>query len=480
MGVACGKDVPMTRFSRARGAAILIALAAALIVMLAVGILFTLMDSMISAQLRRERAIQVDLSEASALERLVEAVSESGPLETGSTHSYELAGVTTVFTVTGMEPIGPRRSAFQLGGSSVPAVVPSGHHMFAITPEDGCTVSVFFGAGEEKVGSFRLGLSGELAGACPASWDGRDAALLLFNSSDTQKVVVVTREGVVHTIDTVINGLSPSSVLTFGLSGDDPILAVSNGSNLGTIVDIATGAVQSVVSHAGTCPVVTPDGAVFGSPVDPDVFTLAPEIREAFFGDFNRDGREDIAWAGPRSLFCSTATGLYSASPSPDAALAAYGSVDGSLGLGARWSLPGGGTVWTRLNHDGFGVFQPSGALETPWSGRFYGGRTAVAGISGDSVILASLSGGFETVLLDDGEITWGDADGSDPDLFASREGGRIEAVYNPLAGDGLAQLLSVHSSLEDFGKAGGYRLLVYNASNGWRVFSERERPAGQ
>jgi hypothetical protein len=471
-----GSNGRTNRDSRNRGAAIFIAVAAALIVMLAVGILFTLMDRMISGQLERERDAQITLSETSALEALALKVERDGLLESGSSHSYELADVTTAFTVSGNEQVGPRTAGFTTGGDAVPVVVPAGGLLFAVTPENGLTVFVYEGSSSERIGVFRSELSPSLVMGCAGTWNGSDAALLVLDTVEGRKVAVVTHEGFVHTTDASIESFNPASVLSFGDSNGTRLLAVSNGGNMGTVVDIVTGASLKLISPAGTCPAVTPSGEVFGSPGTPNSFTLAPPVRAVFFGDFNRDGRDDISWAGPRSLYTLTSTGLHSASPSPDAALLAWGSIEGSLGLGARWSLSGGESIWTRLNHDGFGVYQPTGALTEPWTGRFYGRGTLMTGVISDSVMMASLNGGLILPVLGGGAYVWGDADGLDVDVFAPGEGG-FDALFNPLEGDGTAQLLEMASTTRGGSRSSSYRMLVFGAPPSCRVFIEREGP---
>lgn len=446
-----------------------------MIVMLAVGILFTIMDRMISSQLQRERALQMALSEASALDALVRHVSLNGPLEPGSSRTYELAGVTTYFNVLDLEPASLRRAVFSPGSEATPIVVPSGNKLFAITPENGTTVTVYSGTTGERTGLFRLASSASGLLACPATWDGSDAAIIVSYSDESMCVFVVNREGVLQTIQAAAPELNSGSVLTFGISGGVPLLVLTDGGNRGVILDLQYGGVEHLVSPAGTCPVVAPSGYVYGRPGDPGLFTLAPRVRDVFFGDFNRDGREDIAWAGSRSLFCLTSAGLFSASPASEAVLEGWGTVEGSLGLGARWSLPDGKTVWTRLNNDGFGVFQPSGALNNQWEGRFHGERAVMTGIMNDSAVLvAAYEGSGTVVLLTSPAIFWGDADGSGLDVFACSPG-EVLAVFNPLQGDGLAFSLSAHSTDGAYSELTGYRMLVFGNAPAWRVFTERE-----
>lgn len=463
----------------ARGAAILIAMAAAIIVMLAAGILFALMDRMISGQMQRERDAQVSLSEASALEALAARVELEGLLENGSSFAYELAGVRTILTVSGNEPVGPRTAGYSTGGNAVPLVVPAGRLLFSVVPDDGLTVFVYDGSTSERIGVFRFDLSPSLVLGCAGTWNASDAAFLVMDSADGPKVAVVTGNGFVHTTDAGIEAITPASVLSAGNSEETPLLVVSNGANLGTLVDINTGSTVKLISPIGTCPAVTPSGEVYGRPGTPNSFTLAPPVHEVFFGDFNRDGRDDIAWAGPRSLYTMTSAGLHSASPSPDAALEAWGTIEGSLGLGARWTLSGGESVWTRLNHDGFGVFQPSGALAAPWTGRFFGRGTLMTGVVSDSVMMASLYGGLMLPVLSGGRYVWGDADGWDVDVFSLVEGG-FDVVYNPLEGDGTAQIIEAENTFRNRTSNSSHRMLVYGAPPSCRVFTELEGPAGR
>jgi hypothetical protein len=459
-----------------RGAAILIAVAAAMIVMLAVGILFFILDRMVSDQLRREEEVQMGLTEEGALDALMLEVSLGGPLEQGAARTFQMGGVTTVLTVGGSEPAPPRTAGFPVGGDSAPVLIPSGESVFAATPDDGNTVTVFSGVSGERIGSFRLGIDRDLTGTCPAQWQGADAAVLVFGSGESCSVLVVTRDGVKRTLPAGLGQVGPGSVITFGGDPGEPLLAVSNGHNHGTVVNLVDGESGMLVSPPGTCPLVTPSGRVFGAPGVPSSFTLAPPVEDAFFGDFDRDGREDVGWAGPRSLVCLTASGLYRGSPSPEAFLGAWGSVEGSLGLGGRWILPGGATLWTRLNNEGFGEFTPAGALSLPWEGAFYGSMSGVVGVSEGRVILAAGSGGYTTALLEDGPYTWGDGDGADVDVFAASPG-EFLAVFNPLSGDGLAQTVDSRSTGARIVRSGAYTLLIFDGPGDWRVFSQRERP---
>lgn len=461
------------------GAAILIAVAAALVVMLAVGLLFSLMDGMVTGQLHRENDAQIRLSEASALEALAARVAGSGPLDYGSVVTYELGGVTTVITVRDMETVGPRRAVFSTEGEGIPLVVPSGGTLFAVTTENGLLISAFSGNTLERVGTHRLDHTPSHVSAVAGKWLGADALVLLLDSGHGQLAMVLTREGVRHSTPVSVPGLQSGSVLTFGKTGDHHILTVSDGGNLATVLNLDTGLQTRMISPAGTCPVITPTGEVYGRPAPEGVYTLAPRVNHVLFGDFNRDGREDIAWAGPGSLHCLTSSGLFCGKPAPGSQLMAWGSVEGSMGLGARWALRNGESVWTRLTHGGFGVFEPTGALENPWTGRFFGRRTAMAGMLEGNAVLAAFGGGFLTDLIRGGRITWGDADGSDVDVFTARAGG-IEAVYNPLSGDGLAQRVSVRNTMGGYGTSSTYRLLIYDGTPGWRVFFEREAPVSK
>ncbi len=454
----------------------LIAVAAAMIVMLTVGLLFFMLDRMVSDQLRREEETQMGLTEDGALDALVLEVSMGGPLERGAVRTFRLGGVTTVLTVGDAEPVPPRTEGFSVEGNSAPSLVPSGETVFAVTSDDGHAVTAFSGVDGERIGSFRLGVRRELTGTCAARWRGADAAALVFGSGESCTVLIVTREGVVRNLETGLGDVGPGSVLTFGGDPVRPLLAVSNGRNQGVLVDLTEGRSESLVSPPGTCPLVTPSGRVFGAPGRPGSFTLAPRVVDAFFGDFDRDGREDAAWAGPGSLVCLTSSGLYHGSPSPGALLGAWGSVGGGLGLGGRWTLPGGTVLWTRLNHDGFGEFSPAGALSLPWDGAFHGSISGVTGESDGRALLAAWGGGYTMTLLEDGPYVWGDGDGDGVDVFAVAPG-EFLAVFNPLSGDGIAQAVTFRSTGTGVARSGAYTLLIYDGPGGWRVFAQRERP---
>jgi hypothetical protein len=462
-----------------RGAAILIAVAAALVVMLAVGVLFALMDRMITGQLQRESEAQIRLSEASALDAMIRIVETGGPPEPGTAHRFNLGGVVTTLTAGVLERTDLRRGGFTTGGDATPLVVPSGRFLFAVTPENGVTVGVFSGSTTERLGSYRLGRTPLLTLASPIRWQGGDAVLLALDNGAGQEIFVVSPSGVQHSLTTVIDGLCRSSVITSGGAEGSELLAVSNGGNRGFVVNLRSGLSTELISPPGTCPAITPSGEVFGRAAAAGSLTLAPPVTDVFFEDVNRDGRLDMVWAGPRTLYALTSRGLLSGSPSPGASLLAWGMIEGSLGLGARWSMPGGQTLWTRLTLDGFSPYEPVGALTIPWTGRFFGRGTVVAGTVPGGVMLSSVSGSYSQQILEGNHFVWGDADGGDVDVFAPLSGG-IEAVFNPLAGDGFSQHFDMQSSLNALNTRSSHRLLIFDDFPRRRVFSERERPVKQ
>ncbi len=127
-----------------RGAALTIALLAAVIVMLAATLLIGLTRKMVKAHIERLYSAQVVLSESSAADGLAFLLSNEGPGAASAPLSFELAGVSTDFTLLESGTAGIRTGFYPIAHAERALIIPAGNRLIAAQPIDRSSVLITF------------------------------------------------------------------------------------------------------------------------------------------------------------------------------------------------------------------------------------------------------------------------------------------------------------------------------------------------
>ncbi len=211
-------------------------------------------------------------------------------------------------------------------------------------------------------------------------------------------------------------GLAAGALITSGMTEDGPAAVITDGFNSGIIINLDDGLSQYMVSVVGTCPVIFPDGRIFGEisskPYTEHMSDTESEIRDIFFGDFDLDGSSDAAWAGSDCLTCfSSARNTLVKDDSVSGELAAWGFLEGRYGLGGLWLDGNAGTSWRKFIVTGFSDLEDGEILLQGFEGRILTDGNNMAAIRGESRVIAADSSGQNVFSVDSGIA--GDFDGS-------------------------------------------------------------------
>ncbi len=459
-----------------RGAAIMIALLAAVVVMLAATLLIGLTRRMVNAHTGRLDAAQVTLSESSAADGLAFLFSQQGPGVASEPLQFDLAGVSTKFTLLETGTAGIRSGFYPIENALRAVIIPAGNRLISARKIDEFTVLVTFFSGEtfHPTSEFVFETDLDPVAGTPFLYQGEEGAVIVFQGGGSALLCVVTSAGV--QVQTTVNSavLYSGFRLSAGESSDGtPLLIVTRGANLGMLYDCESGEPQHIGSPVGTCPVFLADGSIFGSVTRSHSSFGIGHIVDVFNGDFNNDGSEDMAFATRFSLSVfSGATGDIFRT-SPGGSLTSWGSVGGRTGLCGMWMMPGGHEKWFRLGYDGFSEFIPEMNYRLGWQGRFYGSGNTLAGFIDGSAVIASSSGYILELLS--GEVFTGDADGGETDFFRTAANG-VDACFNPVNGDGIRLAFSTVNLYRGSETQGETHIFsIYESDGERRVFHSLE-----
>jgi len=457
-----------------QGAALMIALIAAVVVMLAATLLISLSERMVSSHMTRIRDAQVGLSEASAADGLAWLIQHQGTAAVSQGAVFDLAGVETRFTLVETGTAGIRSGFYQINDPDNTVIIPAGNRMITAY-SNGENVTFTFYSNETFNSTLEFSIDTDMrpVAGTGIDIDGSSGAVVVLQGFGETRLAAVTEEGIVASTSAGILDISRGSILSAHCSvNGEPLVIITGGSCTGSFHNIATGQAYHVSSPPGTCPMFMPDGTVFGSFSGAASLGVA-RIVDAFSGDFNNDGRDDLAFATSFSLMVySGATGeLYRAGPG--GSLVCWGDVQGRNGLSGMWLLPSGEERWLRLGYDGFSEFIPEMIYRAGWEGRFTGYGNTFAGFIDGAAVAASTSGYLQELLR--GNVFIGNADGGPFDFFAPGEDG-LEAVFNPVSGDGIKMIFETMNTCEgeDF-RGNTHVFSVFETGEGPRVFHSLE-----
>jgi hypothetical protein len=457
------------------GAALIIAMLAAVVVMMAATLLISLTRRMVDSHVTRLDAAQVSLSEASAADGLAFLLSQTGPAAAAQSLHFDLAGVSTDFTLLDMGTAGIRTGFFPLQDASGSVLIPSGNHFIAVQKTDDSTVLVTFFSAEtfNPTAEFTLDTDLVPAAGTPLNYHGKEAVVAVFQDNSKALLVCLTKDGVQSQVLIDSRVVSPRSLVSAGENSSGvPLLIVTGGSNTGAVYNCLSGELQHIVSPSGTCPVFLSDGTIFGTEQSSESL-IGAHVTDVFSGDFNNDGVDDTAFATRFSLSVYSGSSREVTRLSPGGSLTCWGSVRSRVGLCAMWRMPGGNRRWFRLGYDGFVDFNPGIAYELGWRGRFSGQGNMLAGIIDSSAVIASSSGSVLELLS--GDVFTGDADGGETDFFRTGKNG-VDVCFNPVNGDGIRLLFSAENRYRGNAVPGEtYVYSIYESEGGMNVYHTLE-----
>jgi len=450
----------------------MIALLAAVIVMMAASLLIGLTRKLVDAHVERISAAQIALSESSAADGLAFMLSQRGLGVASEPLHFELAAVSTEFIHIETGTAGIRTGFYSVENSQNAVFIPAGNRLVSVQKNDQTSVLVTFFSGDtfNPVSEYTFETDLFPAAGTPFVYREEEGAVVVFEGEGKTLIAVLTADGV--QVQTMIDSRvlsSGSRLFATEASSGAPMLIITGGSNLATLFDLLSGDAVRIGSPSGTCPAFLSDGTMIGSVSQVHSSFGAANVVDAFSGDFNNDGMEDMAFATRFSLSVySGATGEILRS-SPGGSLSSWGSVGGRTGLCGMWDMPVGSDRWFRLGFDGFTEFNPEMVYELGWQGRFQGQGNTLTGFINDIAVIASSSGYIQELLA--GEIFIGDADGGETDFFSISEDG-VDACFNPVNGDGVKLAFSAVNQYRGRRIPGEtYIFSIYESNGGIRVF---------
>lgn len=453
-----------------QGAALMIALITAVVVMLAATLLISLTERMVNSHSERLFNAQIALSETSAADGLAYLIETAGTGAASTGSSFTLAGVRTEFTLTETGTAGIRNGFYQLRNPEGTVIIPTGVNLVSAA-SNGETVTISFYSDETFRSTLEFTISTAMrpVAGTGITVNGENGAVVVLQGFGETMLCAVTENGIVagSTIDFV--SITENSHLSASCSAfGEPMIVISSGSGSGSLHNISSGESIHVSSPPGTCPVFMPDGTLFGSLSGSPSFSIA-RVRDVFSGDFNNDGSDDMAFATSFSLsvYSGANRELYTAGPG--GSLVCWGDVSGRNGLSGMWAMPSGEETWFRLGYDGFSEFMPEMIYRMGWEGRFTGYGNTFAGFIQGAAVVASTSGYLQEFLS--GDVFTGNADGGPLDFFILREDG-LEAVFNPVSGDGIRLVFDSRNTFQGVEMPGNTHVFsVFETENRRRVF---------
>ncbi len=421
-------DRDMTAGTRARGAALVLATAAAAVVMLSALLLIGYLGRMNDAQTSRENAAQADLSTSSASDWLACGLAGGGVAPADLDGAvFESGGLTTEIELISSAPVSP--ATVQIPGTSGTdcEAVPSDGRVSVLSFDGGaCTFDVFDidsgtmerhvrdvpdpsarAAGTGTGSGYLLALVPAESGH-PFGFLAHDGSLALTGSVDLPFEWSAAEAGLVDGVPAVV--LYSDSGATLVVSSDGSVRESEE-------------ALQAALDLASGGPAVTSGGST----------------RDVFRCDIDMDGRPDIVLVGSGIVVCYSAAGSREADSLPGMRPSVWGFSEVSSGLVVRWDGDSG-CAWRRFGWSGFSGFTPPPALSNHgWTGRIVEGSNCVSGAAPGGMMIVSCSSGASG-LLGDGAPLFADIDGGGLDALVWSDDG-LAAVMDPLEGEGTGTL---------------------------------------
>jgi len=232
--------------------------------------------------------------------------------------------------------------------------------------------------------------------------------ILACDYSGIDGLFVIDRDGTFRTVSLGDFELSNSSVITTGVTEDGSVVLISDGFNSGILINLETGAREYMLSVAGTCPVVLPDGQLYGEVSSERQNDTSGDnaiaIKDVFFGDFDLDGKSDAAWAASVCFTCLSSARDTLVRDEPDTGrLVAWGYLKGRTGLGGLWRDENSELTWRKFVVTGFRVLENTETLFAGCEGRIIPDGNHFAAFRYGKIVIAADSSGQEVISATSG-----------------------------------------------------------------------------
>ncbi len=392
------KGKPLGKGSK--GAAVVLAAAAFSSVLLSIYLLFGYASDMSDRQRYLEESVQISLSEKTAADYasfmygsgLISPDELLPPLQTG--------GCTSYFRTIKTADVASQILEYKFPGISDLSVVPALQGMI-VAGNTADSVVINYRNLNRLDGNYSFSVK-----ICsrPDNWILSPTAagiepvcILACDYSGTDGLFIVDSDGTFRTVSLGDFELSNSSVITTGVTEYGPTVVITDGFNSGILINLETGSGEYMLSAAGTCPVVMPDGRLYGSVSYGKQNDISSDmaVKDVIFGDFDLDGKYDAAWAGTGCFTClSSARDTVVTDESGTGQLVAWGYMKGRTGLGGLWMDENSELTWRKFVVTGFRVLENAETLFAGCEGRIVpDGNNFAAFRYGETVIAADSSG---------------------------------------------------------------------------------------
>lgn len=369
------------------GTALGLAAAASASVLLSISLLFGYVSKVSERQKTMEKSAQAELSHDAAVEyaEFIYASSRISPED--SIPPVETGGMVSQFRIIESVPVESRTLRYEFPGISGLSVVPSRSGLLiAGNTDDSILVYLRELDSERNRPGFPIAIC-----SIPDSWILKECipnieplCALACDNAAADVLFTISGDGTSSSYSLGDFGISEYSVITTGLTESGPVVVISDGLNAGIAIELDSGETRHLYSVCGTCPVIMPDGRIYGemSSDESAVSILDPAvIKDVFFGDFDLDGNYDTVWASQGCLACiSSARGMLIKDEVDSAELKAWGYIEGRQGLGGLWNCEDSEIRWRKYLINGFQNLDNYSAVLKEYDGRIYSYRNTLTG----------------------------------------------------------------------------------------------------
>lgn len=377
-------DVPK---GRGYGAAFVISVAVSAVVVLSISLLFGYVSKVSEKQKSVERTAQATLSHDAAVEYAAYMYASGRISPEDSVPPVETGGMISRFRIIESAPVESITLNYEFPGVSGISIVPSRSGLM-IAGNIGDSIIVYLR--EMDTDRHRAGFP-VMIHSIPGSWilkgcvpEIQPLCVIACDNPVDDVLITISDYGTSSVYSLGDFEISDSSIITTGLTESGPVAVVSDGFNAGISIDLDSGEIRHLYSVSGTCPVIMPDGKIFGEiSYDESMASIVnpPLIKDVFFGDFDLDGNYDTVWASQRCFACmSSARGMLLKDEVESAELIAWGYIEGRHGLGGLWQYEDSEISWRKYLIYAFQNLNNHNTLLNGYDGRVFSYRNALTG----------------------------------------------------------------------------------------------------